>query len=82
MKKILPLISIILLFFCSKSESTNPNSTLDINPNQIKTLFVLFICLNVMCQEPIEPDWKDLNYAGNEQGYHTCLLYTSDAADE
>ena len=37
MKKILPLISLILLFFCSKSESTNPNSTLDINPNQIET---------------------------------------------
>jgi acetyl esterase/lipase len=42
---------------------------------KIKTLFVLFICLNVMCQEPIEPDWKDLNYAGNEQGYHTMDIY-------
>ena len=37
MKKILPLISLILLFYCSKSESTNPNSTLDINSNQIET---------------------------------------------
>ena len=37
MKKILPLISLILLFFCSKSESTNPNSSLDIDSNQIET---------------------------------------------
>ena len=42
---------------------------------KIKTLFVLFFCLNVMCQEPIEPDWKDLNYAGNEQAYHTVDIY-------
>ena len=42
---------------------------------KIKTLFVLFFCLNVMCQEPIEPDWKDLNYAGNEQAYHTMDIY-------
>ena len=28
-----------------------------------------------MCQEPIEPDWKDLNYAGNEQAYHTMDIY-------
>ena len=37
MKKILPLISLILLFYCSKSESTNPNSNLDNNSNQIET---------------------------------------------
>lgn len=39
------------------------------------TIFLLFISLNVMCQEPIEPDWRDLNYAGNEQGYHTMDIY-------
>ena len=42
---------------------------------RIKTLFVLFICLNVVCQEPIEPDWKDLNYAGNKKGYHMMDIY-------
>jgi len=43
-----------------------------------KYLFI-FICSYSICQEavnPIEPTWKDLNYAGDGKSYHTLDIYS------
>ena len=39
---------------------------------------LIFICSYAICQEPlepIEPTWKDLNYAGDGKGYHLMDIY-------
>ena len=39
---------------------------------------LIFICSYSICQEavnPIEPTWKDLNYAGDGKSYHTLDVY-------
>ena len=40
---------------------------------------LIFICSYSICQEavnPIEPTWKDLNYAGDGESYHTLDVYS------
>ena len=40
---------------------------------------LIFICSYSICQEavnPIEPTWKDLNYAGDGKSYHTLDIYS------
>ena len=40
---------------------------------------LIFICSYSICQEavnPIEPTWKDLNYAGDGKIYHTLDIYS------
>ena len=40
---------------------------------------LIFICSYSICQEavnPIEPTWKDLNYAGEGKSYHTLDIYS------
>ena len=40
---------------------------------------LIFICSYTICQEPtnpIEPNWKDLNYAGDGESYHTLDIYS------
>ena len=39
---------------------------------------LIFICSYSICQElnPIEPNWKDLNYAGDGESYHTLDIYS------
>ena len=40
---------------------------------------LIFICSYSICQEavnPIEPTWKDLNYAGDGKSYHTLDVYS------
>ncbi len=39
---------------------------------------LIFICSYTICQEPIEPiepTWKNLNYAGDGESYHTLDIY-------
>ena len=40
---------------------------------------LIFICSYSICQQavnPIEPTWKDLNYAGDGKSYHTLDIYS------
>ena len=40
---------------------------------------LIFFCSYTICQEPvnpIEPNWKDLNYAGDGESYHTLDIYS------
>ncbi len=40
---------------------------------------LIFICSYSICQEavnPIEPTWKDLNYARDGKSYHTLDVYS------